>query len=84
MLQNHACTSYTSSVCVCVCVQLVSRLGGTLPVLIETEGWEQIAEEVDDLTIGDAEVRVCVCVCVCVCVFSLSVQHAVCHPRTTA
>eukprot|EP00197_Chlamydomonas_leiostraca_P002409 CAMPEP_0202859272 /NCGR_PEP_ID=MMETSP1391-20130828/1462_1 /ASSEMBLY_ACC=CAM_ASM_000867 /TAXON_ID=1034604 /ORGANISM="Chlamydomonas leiostraca, Strain SAG 11-49" /LENGTH=301 /DNA_ID=CAMNT_0049538295 /DNA_START=28 /DNA_END=931 /DNA_ORIENTATION=+ len=35
---------------------MVPQLGGVLPVLIESEGWEECAEEVDDLVIGDAEV----------------------------
>eukprot|EP00200_Dunaliella_tertiolecta_P014950 CAMPEP_0202411452 /NCGR_PEP_ID=MMETSP1128-20130828/21980_1 /ASSEMBLY_ACC=CAM_ASM_000463 /TAXON_ID=3047 /ORGANISM="Dunaliella tertiolecta, Strain CCMP1320" /LENGTH=269 /DNA_ID=CAMNT_0049017169 /DNA_START=45 /DNA_END=854 /DNA_ORIENTATION=+ len=35
---------------------LVQRLRGPLPVLIEDETWEETAEEVDDLVVGDAEV----------------------------
>jgi len=37
----------------------VSRLGGTLPVFIEaSEGteWEETAEALDDLFLGDAEI----------------------------
>ncbi len=33
-----------------------TRLSGTLPVLIEHDCWEEAAEAVDDLVIGDAEV----------------------------
>ncbi|KAF5842635.1 ribose-5 phosphate isomerase-related protein [Dunaliella salina] len=35
---------------------LVQRLRGPLPVLIEDQTWEETAEEVDDLVVGDAEV----------------------------
>lgn len=31
------------------------RLGGSLPVAIEAEGWEEAAEELDDTFLGDAE-----------------------------
>jgi hypothetical protein len=43
----------------CLTVQVVSRLGGNLPVFIEaTEGpeWEETAEALDDLFLGDAEI----------------------------
>lgn len=43
----------------CLAVQVVSRLGGNLPVYIEsTEGpeWEETAEALDDLFLGDAEI----------------------------
>lgn len=36
--------------------QVVDRLSDTLPVLIDHETWEETAEEVDDLMVGDAEV----------------------------
>eukprot|EP01025_Chloroclados_australasicus_P025753 TRINITY_DN2567_c0_g1_i16.p1 TRINITY_DN2567_c0_g1~~TRINITY_DN2567_c0_g1_i16.p1 ORF type:complete len:348 (+),score=63.64 TRINITY_DN2567_c0_g1_i16:127-1170(+) len=36
--------------------QACSRLAGSLPVVIQNEGWEEIAEEVDDIVLGDAEV----------------------------
>jgi ribose 5-phosphate isomerase A len=32
------------------------RLGGSLPVEVEGEGWEEAGEELDDVFIGDAEV----------------------------
>ena len=32
----------------------MSRLGGSLPIVVESEGWEATAEEVDDIFIGDA------------------------------
>lgn len=32
----------------------MTRLGGSLPVVIEAEDWESIAEEVDDIFVGDA------------------------------
>lgn len=35
-------------------LQIVSRLGGTLPVVISSEDWERTAEDIDDLFIGDA------------------------------
>ncbi|KAL4853873.1 putative ribose-5-phosphate isomerase 4 [Chlorella vulgaris] len=34
---------------------LVPRLGGTLPVAVEEEGWEDVGEELDDIFLGDAE-----------------------------
>ncbi|KAL6765875.1 ribose-5 phosphate isomerase-related protein [Haematococcus lacustris] len=36
--------------------KVVPRLTGPLPVLIEAEGWEETAEALDDIVIGDAEV----------------------------
>lgn len=33
-----------------------ARLGGSLPVLVEGAEWEETAEELDDLFLGDAEV----------------------------
>ena len=36
--------------------QVVPRLGGSLPVVIEAEGWEDAAEELDSMFLGDAEV----------------------------
>jgi hypothetical protein len=35
--------------------QVVSRLRGTLPVVVVGETWEDTGEELDDLFIGDAE-----------------------------
>lgn len=40
----------------CQMPQVVDRLSDTLPVLIDHETWEETAEEVDDLMVGDAEV----------------------------
>jgi hypothetical protein len=37
-------------------MQAVSGLSGALPVVVEGEVWEEAAEEIDDLVIGDAEV----------------------------
>ena len=37
-------------------VQVVARLGQELPVLINGDDWECVAEEIDDIFIGDAEV----------------------------
>ncbi|KAI3431827.1 hypothetical protein D9Q98_010580 [Chlorella vulgaris] len=34
---------------------LVPRLGGTLPVAVEEEEWEDVGEELDDIFLGDAE-----------------------------
>ena len=34
----------------------VDKLGGSVPVVIEAENWEEYAEELDDLFLGDAEV----------------------------
>ncbi|EFN51133.1 hypothetical protein CHLNCDRAFT_141332 [Chlorella variabilis] len=34
---------------------LVPRLGGSLPVAVQEEGWEVVGEELDDLFLGDAE-----------------------------
>jgi hypothetical protein len=34
----------------------VPYLSGTLPVEVEESVWEEAAEEIDDLVIGDAEV----------------------------
>ena len=36
-------------------MQVVSRLGGDVPVFIDAENWEDVAEELDDALIGDAE-----------------------------
>ena len=35
---------------------MVLRLGGTLPVVVEDSVWEDTAEEIDDIVLGDAEV----------------------------
>ncbi|KAG2441142.1 hypothetical protein HXX76_003994 [Chlamydomonas incerta] len=35
--------------------RVVTRLGGSLPVWIGAEGWEEWAEELDDIFLGDAE-----------------------------
>ena len=37
-------------------MQVVSRLTGDLPVVIEAENWEETAEEIDDLVLGIGEV----------------------------
>lgn len=54
------CTSVGVRIhCVIGVSQVVSRLGGTLPVFINaTEGteWEETAEALDDLFLGDAEI----------------------------
>jgi ribose 5-phosphate isomerase A len=34
---------------------VVGRLGASLAVAIEAEGWEEPAEELDDMFLGDAE-----------------------------
>jgi len=34
----------------------VDKLGGSVPVVIEAQNWEEYAEELDDLFLGDAEV----------------------------
>lgn len=39
-----------------LCVQAVDRLGRDLPVLLQNEGWEDAAEEIDDIFVGDAEI----------------------------
>ncbi len=36
--------------------QVVSRLQGNLPVLVEGAVWEDAAEELDDRVVGDAEI----------------------------
>ena len=36
--------------------QVVDRLAGDLPVFIDAEEWEAIAEEIDDTFLGDAEI----------------------------
>lgn len=36
-------------------VQVVERLGGVLPVWLEADGWEEPAEALDDIFLGDAE-----------------------------
>jgi hypothetical protein len=40
----------------CRCVQVVDRLQGNVPVLVSGKTWEDTAEELDDLLLGDAEV----------------------------
>lgn len=35
---------------------LVERIGGSVPVVVDAEDWEEHAEELDDLFLGDAEV----------------------------
>lgn len=35
---------------------VVPRLSGSLPVWLEEEGWEEAAEELDDVFLGDAEI----------------------------
>lgn len=35
---------------------VVPRLGGALPVVIDADDWEDTAEEIDDIFLGDAEV----------------------------
>ena len=40
----------------CVCDQLAERLVGWLPVVIQDEGWEATAEQIDDMFLGDAEI----------------------------
>lgn len=43
--------------CLSVCLfQLVSRLGGDLPVAVDEEVWEDAAEELDDIFVGDADI----------------------------
>lgn len=37
-------------------MQVVERLRGTLPVVVEEDNWEETAEELDDTFIGDAEI----------------------------
>ena len=34
----------------------VDKIGGSIPVVVEAENWEEHAEELDDLFLGDAEV----------------------------
>lgn len=41
---------------VCSCVQCVPRLCASLPVVIDGETWEEPAEALDDLFLGDAEI----------------------------
>ncbi len=38
-----------------MCAQVVPRLAGSLPVWLEEDGWEESAEELDDIFLGDAE-----------------------------
>ena len=38
------------------CMQVVDRLQGNVPVLVSGKTWEDTAEELDDLLLGDAEV----------------------------
>lgn len=40
----------------CRCMQVVDRLQGDVPVLVSGKTWEDTAEELDDLLLGDAEV----------------------------
>lgn len=40
----------------CRCMQVVDRLQGNVPVLVSGKIWEDTAEELDDLLLGDAEV----------------------------
>lgn len=37
-------------------MQVVDRLQGNVPVLVSGKTWEDTAEELDDLLLGDAEV----------------------------
>jgi hypothetical protein len=37
-------------------VQAVDRLGRDLPVLVANDMWEETAEQIDDIFIGDAEI----------------------------
>lgn len=37
-------------------MQIVDRLAGDIPVFISADEWEDIAEEVDDRFLGDAEI----------------------------
>ena len=32
----------------------MNRLGGNLPIVVESDDWETVAEEIDDIFIGDA------------------------------
>lgn len=34
----------------------VARLGNELPVVIEEDEWEETAEEIDDIVVGEAEI----------------------------
>ena len=34
----------------------VDKIGGSIPIVVEAENWEEHAEELDDLFLGDAEV----------------------------
>ena len=36
--------------------QVVPRLNASLPVFIEADSWEESAEELDDIFLGDAEI----------------------------
>ena len=40
----------------CRAQQVVSRLGGAVPVVVEGERWEDAGEELDDIFLGDAEI----------------------------
>ena len=35
---------------------MAERLVGWLPVVIQDEGWEETAERIDDMFLGDAEI----------------------------
>ncbi len=37
-------------------VQVVPQLQGNVPVLVDGKTWEDTAEELDDLLLGDAEI----------------------------
>ena len=34
----------------------VDKIGGSIPIVVDAEDWEEHAEELDDLFLGDAEV----------------------------
>jgi hypothetical protein len=40
----------------CWAPQVCSRLNGVVPVLVEDATWEETAEQLDDIFIGDAEI----------------------------
>ena len=61
--------------CSVCCVQLVKRLAGYLPVVIEGEDWESPAEALDDIFLGDAELW---CATVRPCI-SQSIKQSVSH-----
>lgn len=53
--------------CDCACPvptqQVVARLTTSLPVFIDADGWEEPAEELDDIFLGDAELWCGPCAC---------------------